>query len=470
MNTGIIAIIKNLAPFFLYLTWLGLCVTVLTGRVKYGLFLLLPLFPLQNVVAKIQGFPFGKDFNDILIISMFLGWFIRAAITKEKIFERSAFNILLLAMFFFTYFSLWQATFYLGVSFPVHFGDPRVQNWKNYVVFFLLFWLVFNNIKSMKDMKWLFISLACAMFLVNYYTLDQIRWSAGLASRTKFHGTFVWLGPNEVAGFYVMYLFVIAGIFWFIKNKLAKVFLLFLILQNIYAILFLFSRGAYVALLVGLVVFGLLNRKWILVIVFLALMSWQTILPRQVIDRIEQTETEYGELDDSSGARIIMWEQSLQLFMKSPIIGVGFNVFPYIGFELGDTHNVFIKFLAEQGIVGLGLLLILLALSFRSGLRLYRLSKDPLLKGLGLGFACCVISCFVVNMFGDRWTHTPVGAWFWVFLAMVERGNLITARENENERLKLKEEVLRENRVGANTETEAQKPRVKMWNVKRGEA
>ena len=333
----------------------------------------------------------------------------------------------------FTYFSLWRATFYLAAPIPVHFSDPRVQSWKNYVLFFFLFWLVLNNIKNLKDLKFLFFAMMCAMFLVSYFTFNQVRWGGSIDSRGSFLGTFVWLGSNEVGAFYAMYTFVMVGVFWFLsfKQKAAKAGLLFLILQNVYIILFLFSRGAYAALLAGAVFFSFLRKKWLLIPIFLAVVSWQTILPERVVERVQQTTTEYGQLDPSSAKRLIMWEQSIELFKQSPLFGVGFNIFPYVGFELGDTHNIFIKFLAEQGVIGLSLLLMLLVMAFRSGFRLYRRAKDPFLKGLGFGFSCCAIACVVANMFGDRWTHTPVGAWFWVFLGMVEVGNLIVARGEE---------------------------------------
>jgi len=433
MNTGIIVFIKNLAPLFLYGTWIILCFYALSGKVKFGLFFLAALFPLQNVIDKLHQFPLGKDFNDIIIICMILGWLIRAGMKKEKLFEKTVFNPLLLVMFFYTYFSLWQATGYLGAPIPVRFNDPRVQTWKNYVMFFFIFWLVLNNIKSLKDMKRMFFFLMCSMFLINYYTVNQVRWAGSIESRTKFSGTFSYLGANEVAALYATYTFIMAGVFWLLsfKKKWAKVGLAFLVSQNIYVVLMLFSRGAYAAFFAGSLFFSFMKKKWLLIPLIIAALSWQVLLPEKVVERVQQTTDEYGHLDTSNERRFIMWEQSMDLFRQNPVFGVGFNVFPYIGFELGDTHNVFVKFLAEQGIIGTSLLLMLLGMAFWRGRILYRTAKDPFLKGLGLGFACCVVAIFVGNMFGDRWTHTPLGAWFWVFLGMVERGNVIVARGEE---------------------------------------
>ena len=52
-------------------------------------------------------------------------------------------------------------------------------------------------------------------------------------------------------------------------------------------------------------------------------------------------------------------------------------------------------------------------------------TKDNFFKGLGLGFSACVLAVMVSNFFGDRWSFLQLGSYFWVFLALVVRGNLI---------------------------------------------
>jgi O-antigen ligase len=303
--------------------------------------------------------------------------------------------------------------------------------------------------------------------------LDQIRFSSGLESREKFNSTFAWLGVNEVAGFYAAYTFIVLGVFSLVKQKIPKMILGVLAGTNTYVLLFLFSRGAYAAFFAGACVFSILRKKWLLIPLFIIAISWKTLLPEQVVERIEHTRTEEGELDRSSERRIVMWEQSMQLFMGSPFIGSGFNTIGYLGFVLGDTHNIYVKFLAEQGIIGTLLLLMVFIFALRSGWRLYHKARDGFLKGLGLGFLVCVVSLFIANMFGDRWTYFQVGAFFWAYLAMVERGNLIVEEEGrtkiEDRREKGEEREAKSEAGSEKDEIEKQEPRVKVWKVKRGE-
>jgi len=144
------------------------------------------------------------------------------------------------------------------------------------------------------------------------------------------------------------------------KKGIKKWALLGIILINLYCILFLYSRAAYIALVVGsFFLFAVKNRKLMILLIFVVV-CWQVVLPEKVRDRINETTNEFGELDQSSELRLIVWERSLELFYDNPIIGVGFGVFSEMGFELGDTHNIYLKILAEQGIIGVIIFLLLL--------------------------------------------------------------------------------------------------------------
>ncbi len=414
------------AVFFSGLTLIVLL--SLSGRVPWGLYFLVPLFPLQNVVERFHQFPLGKDFADIILISMIIGWVISAQGTR-KLFSPSPFNKLLAFMFIFTFFALWKGSAFLSLPPPINPMDVRVQTWKNYMILPLLFFLTYNSIRTKKQVINMALIMAFSMLLTNWYTIRQISWSSGLASRLKLHGTFVWLGPNEVAAFYAIYSFVLLGLFMFDKVKMRKIFYGVTGFFNAYSVMFLFSRGAYVAVLAGLAFFSLLRKRWLLIPLIALVMFWQTVLPVEVVERVNQTETEYGELDSSNQKRLIMWEQSMNLFWTNALIGAGYNIFPFMGYELGDTHNIYIKVMAEQGLVGISLFLSILFLALWRGWQLHKKTEDPFFRGLGIGFSAAVISLMVANFFGDRWTYLQVGTFFWVFLGLVERANRLVEEE-----------------------------------------
>ncbi len=424
-----VAFIKDLMPGLLYLFGLTyITFRSLNGKVDEGLMFVTLLFPLQNVVERLHQFPGGKDIIDIVLIAMVIGW---ALSKKEKLFVATNLNNILGIMIVFTYICLWHGSFYLGTTMPVRFDDVRLQAWKNYMIFPLLFFLVVNNVRTIEGMKKIFITMLFAIVIMDYYTLNQIRWMSGLASREKLVGTFVWTGVNALAAFYAQYLFPILGLFFFSLKRLHKVLLGILVVVGCYIVLFLYSRGAYAGLLMGLITMSFLRKRIFILPLILFLVFWQSILPITVVERINQTTVEGVGFDTSTEHRLMLWEESFDMFKENPIFGVGFFVVPVrtLGGGFTDTHNIYMKILAEQGLIGIFILASILCKALKNGWILYIKAQNNFLKGLGLGFIACVIATIVTNFFGDRWTYLQVGAFFWVLLGLVVRGNLIVQQE-----------------------------------------
>lgn len=132
------------------------------------------------------------------------------------------------------------------------------------------------------------------------------------------------------------------------------------------------------------------------------LVIWKSVLPTSVIERIEGTFVDQGNLEQVAGADVVsvggteltttgrkqLWDQAMEYFKKNPITGIGFRTFANLTGM--DTHNVYIKFMAEQGIIGLIINLWLYYLALRSGWRLYRMANEQLLKAFGFAFLCAV--------------------------------------------------------------------------------
>lgn len=422
-----IALLKLFAPASVYLMGIVLLLQALGGKVLPCLSLLVPLFPLQNIFEKLQRLPLGRDFNDYLLIGITIGWFVSRSGKGKRIFDPTPLNVILIAYFFYTLATLIAGSAYLHVSSLFSFADVRVQMWKNYMVFILLYFIVVNNVRDVAAMKRLLAVMIGAMLLMDYYTVPQVRWMSGISSRIGLHGTFVNLGPNEVSAFYATYPFVLAGIFFYERSVLKRAVLGTLIVISVFCVLFMYSRGAYLAMLAGALLMSLFRNKALLVPLAILVVCWQTLLPTLVIDRIKQTETEGNVLDASAQKRLDIWQEAIGLFKKSPIIGVGFGTLAVHGLRYGfaDPHNIYLKMLTEQGVIGLLFLLLIFLHSFIAAVKLYARSSDRFLKGLGLGFACCVVAMMVANFFGNRWSHLQLGAYYWIFLAFVMRGNLI---------------------------------------------
>lgn len=420
--------IKSLAPVVIYSIAILLFLMGLFGKGQWALLLAIFLIPLRNVIEKIQAFPLGSQMVDILILGALLGWAGTCMSRKWRVFSPSALNMVAVILVAYTFTSLLLGNSYLYNSFAINFSEDRVKDCKNFCLMPLLFIITFNYFRERKWVYRALIVMVLAIIFMDYYTVTQISWFSSLESREKIKGTFQFLGPNEVAAFYNEYTIVLIGVFAFIKRQTIKWPLLALICVNIFCILFLFSRGAYLGLFVGMCVIFLFKNRYLLIPMVLVAICWQTVLPDKVIERIKQTTNENGQLDESSLRRLNIWEQSMDLFKKNAIVGIGYGVFRNLGLDLGDTHNIYVKYLVEQGLVGFLILWSVVFCFLRIGYILYKKGEDDLSKGLGLGLMACVFVLLVNNFFGDRWSYFELSTYLWVIAGLAAR-MIIIAQE-----------------------------------------
>ncbi len=430
-----LASLKNIAPLIIYVAALLCCVMAASGRTFRPFLFLTFLLPLRNVVERLTVFPLGKDINDLLIACLILGIFINKMRHRDKFKNGSSLQGIAWVLIIYTYCSLLKGYMTLGYFTPFDFSDDRVQDWKNYVLLAVFFFLTMNVVKTRRQVKEVIFVMGAALLIMDYYTINQISWYHALLSRDKINATFVFLGPNEVAAFYNQITIVLLSGFLSIKNKFQRLGLFVLIMLNTYCILFLYSRGAYLGMVVGLTLLFLIKRNFLFVPLVFLILFWQSLLPDQVIERIEMTRDVYGQLESSAGNRILVWQQAIDLWKQEPFLGIGFGVFRRMGFVLGDTHNIYLKVLVEQGIIGLAIFVILVWKMMSMGWRLYRRGKDDLSEALGLGFSLAVIVAMVNNTFGDRWTYLEMGGYLWIFAGLVGRMILINREESQNKKI-----------------------------------
>lgn len=180
-------------------------------------------------------------------------------------------------------------------------------------------------------------------------------------------------------------------------------------------------------------VYGVTKDRRILILLFALFLGWQTLLPESVVDRINMTTTEEGELESSASKRLDLWDKALNIYDQNPVIGVGYDGFRITltreGSELTDVHNYFLKLMCEQGLIGLFFFLLIISRAFLSGRKLYRIARTQFHQGLGFGFMGAILSLVVANFFGDRFSYFPLGGYFWIFWGIVDRAILINQRE-----------------------------------------
>lgn len=224
------------------------------------------------------------------------------------------------------------------------------------------------------------------------------------------------------------------------------------ILIGFVALFFSYSRGAWVALLVGLVFALLMKWGWVKKIIAISLMvvigasTWlvvdhhfmrfapdhdHTIFHTDFSEHIAATVT----LKDVSNAeRFYRWVAGYRMFVERPVTGFGPNNFystyrPYTinafqtwvsdNPEHSTIHNYFLLTLAEQGIPGLLLFAMLwIGILFRLQY-LYKHLQNEFYRTVTLCVAVVLAMIVSINFMSDMIETDKIGSLFWLCLGFV---------------------------------------------------
>ena len=197
------------------------------------------------------------------------------------------------------------------------------------------------------------------------------------------------------------------------------------------------SRGSYIGFAVALVPVIWMNyrsvKKFLITILILVFASLPLIFLTGTYQRILQIFK--FSLDNKTAyttvVRVELWKKAWYLFSKSPIFGIGFGRFNdiesvnyfrlkgYPGilslytdsnfvFSSSHAHNSYLQFLAETGIVGLGLLILFWVLCFRIIYKAYNFSTNIYYKRIYLSSLASIIALFALSFTENYMSSTTI--------------------------------------------------------------
>lgn len=407
----------------LYILAIAMILYSLFKRPIAGLYVLVPLIPLQTIRYRLAAYPLGGSFVGIMLLAVMAGLFIK----RKTPFARTPWNILLICYCVFTFLSLCWGSLYLKTPLPFLSGnDPRFADWREYILMPLFLFVVAAAVENRKQMV-ILIVLMC----VGALALDKSFWStvsdrdfSSYSDDLRDPGAMGYAGVNGLAAFEAQFAAFLIALAAFERRRLWRWSYVALTLASCFCLMYSFSRAGYVALVAGFLFLGLVRLRWLLPFMLVFGLVWTSVVPNAVRERITMTyDSKGGGLDHSSETRVNLWEDAMTVFDSNAAIGTGFNTYAYMG-RIGiykDTHNYFIKVLVETGVVGFLLFLTLVLRFFWTGLMLHWKARDPLAKALGLGLAAWMICCIAANLFGDRWSFLQVNGYMWVIAGLVAR-------------------------------------------------
>lgn len=374
---------------------------------------------------------------DFLLIALVIGCFLKAGRENRKIFESSPINLVVVLVVLGSIINLIRGYTFMELTADINL--TRLMTWKNYMILPLIYFVTINTINKENMVKWIIICICFSMLAMDFNFHSTFKWlkSYHYSHDIRISGAFSFLGPNEMGIFFSQFTLLLFGISYFLENKRLRYFTFFVCACNMYPIIYSYSRATYMSVIAGLLTLGLLKDRRLLLLLFALIISYSAILPNSVVERIDMTFLDKQQTSEerlqSSGfdvgdttievtGRKHLWEKAIDYFEQHPFVGIGFDTFRHK--EGWITHSLYMKILAEQGLLGVIIFLLFAKTILQQSYKLFKHSKSKLGQGIGLGFLTCVIVHFVGSVSGDQTLYYNLMAIYWVFMGIVASFNI----------------------------------------------
>jgi putative inorganic carbon (HCO3(-)) transporter len=391
-----------------------MCVVSLGGRPLLGLYYLIPFLPYRTMRDHFLDYPLGGNVLTILVIAVIIGAFFQGKhLPKSKLFA------IWLVFGVYLYMSMWFGTALGNAPAPLWLSDMNFVTWKDYMLIPLTFLATGLVVEDRKAVRTVILITAVSVFFIDRSCiLESMSRTWATFDENKRDGGPLGFGSNQTAAYLAQFAMFFWGAGQFLKRRKIKILSYVLVGATIFATMYTFSRGAYLAILFSVFVLGVLKDRKLLLIGAVFLLTWQAVVPTAVRQRVTMTQNSNGQLEESADERVKLWQAAEDSILSDPIFGTGFATYQYTQHvdNLKDTHNWYVKVMVESGMIGLIIVIFMLQQMLAVAYGLFKRAEDPLYRGLGLGLFLAICACIIANCFGDRWTYLEITGPLWVLV------------------------------------------------------
>lgn len=330
------------------------------------------------------------------------------------------------------------------------------------VVFYFLALEIFSNLAAIKKYMW--IGISTILIVIAYTLVSHAQFGFGERSANAIMYPF-YNDHTAYAAVLVMYLPFLAYAFYTkTYNRTLNILALGLLLIFIIAIVFSYTRAAWVSLAAAMVILLFLKLKIkFRTLILLALVGIGYLLfnSSDILMKLSKNKQDASEnftehiqsisnisSDASNVERINRWKCAIKMFLERPVFGWGPGTysFKYAPFQEakdrtiistnfgtgGNAHSEYLGPLAESGVLGAASILILVFFIFSLGFRIYYASQDKEIRTMVLILFFALITYLVHGVLNNFLDTDKASAPFWGFLAALVA---IDIRQNKKDEL-----------------------------------
>jgi O-antigen ligase len=355
--------------------------------------------------------------DDIFIIVIFCGWIAKMAINKEMGLLKHT----RLSAPIFAYIIICCFASFLGVV----AGRTNVKSaffyLFKYIEYFLLFFMVANNMKTVRQAKRYVFFLLLTCFFVLLYAGAQTESRVSAPFESAKGGE-----PNTLAGYLILMTSIMVAFMLYPSSLRIKVLLMILICVSATVFLRTLSRSgwlsAFPAALTLVALSERAKRAQMIVILLLAAFILPAVAPSSVRDRIAETFTPYREykmggkkfgVDESTTQRIDSWKVGINRWMYKPVFGYGIPAGAVI-------DNQYMRVLNETGVIGFAVFIWMLYTIFCVIRDVFENSgDDKFKKALSMGLMSGFMGLLLLSSAAAVFILIRIMEPFWFLVAIV---------------------------------------------------
>lgn len=397
-------------------------------RLFWALTLMMVYIPFQQALPQIN-LGTGINIFNGLLLALILGWGLSSYREKRPLIYGLKVNRPILALVVAT-----LASWFFGIMHPGGFshGLGRFVEVYQWLGVMALFYITISTVRTEKQVKFLLavMGLVTAVMAIDLIRTHNLLLVTGYSHNLRMGGVFGVGGENDLGAFLAEFSLVLLTLLAISRRFIVKIYYASIFLVVGLALLYTYSRGAYLGAMAGLLFYAYSKDRRLMIVVAAVLVTLPVWAPASVMDRISMTFTD-GAMESSASSRFDFWKAGLQMMLQSPIFGVGFHRFAeelprYIS-DLGSArtaHNMYVSIGAELGIPGLVAFAWLLSTLFKEGWQVFRESTSSFSRQVARGYLATLVALLVINMFGVRFERVELTGLFWLYSALVVRLNM----------------------------------------------
>ena len=321
--------------------------------------------------------------------------------------------------------------------------------------------VIFKNVKKINQFNWLYIFSFVIVIIYTLIAHAQYGFQQNLGNLV--------MKPfyNDHTSYGAMLAFFIPVLVYFSFSKRFSekqhIYAMLTLALFLIALVFSYSRAAWLGLLAGwgvyLLIIWRIRFSWILSITII-LIGLFFSFESEIINSLERNKQDSStnfmdhiysmtniSTDASNLERLNRWNAALRLFEEKPLFGWGPGTYQFVyapyqlsyektiistnAGDMGNAHSEYLGPLAEQGVMGMLLTVILVSLVFIRAIYIYIYNKDNLYGTLSLVILASLVTYFFHGIMNNFLDTDKASIPFWGFIAMIVAIDILQKEKRE---------------------------------------